>query len=927
MLPTAASGRPRRGLAPYENCPLQFFFGSLLELGAPVGRRDAASAAIFHDVLEAFHDPERNEPQTLERLLELAERAVASERRSSPRAARSASSGACSTGMLARLLRLRGRARPRRRGARGRAALPASSSTPRRSRGYIDRIDRLRRTARLRLVDYKTVEDGDEARTRPSRTSSSPSTRSPAATVPELRALGEVSRARLPLPARPRARARRTRAARRSRRPRRADARAHPRARRRDRRRAVRLLAARPTARGASSSRSARATTARTCRCERSPPSSARSSTRSAAPLRIAAGAGTGKTDTLRRAIVELIEGGARPGEILCLTFTVEATEGDAPPRPRRVRRPHGHRPRRAHRPDLPRVRRLDRPRARAARSGSTATPALLDQRAPVAAHRSRRSTRCASTDLEIGWLPTLRRASCSTCTRRCSGTSSRSTQVRRLVPRARAATTSSRDRARGASARSSAYAERSSASGTRSTSATRSRSPSSCCARGPRCSSGCARASATSSSTSTRTPTSPSASWSSSSAPAPSSSARSATWTRASSAGAARRSTTCSRSRDDFPGARIETLSVELPLRQADPRPRERDHRRVRRRRAGYEREAARAAAPTRRRRRSRRSSRRTSSTRPRRSPSGSPRPARRGSQYAVLVRKRSQFDPIFRALTAARGAGRGRHARRLLDAPGDPRRRRLAARCSPTRATTSRSAGILLGPAYRLGRRDLFFLADHAKDEQRAQRRRRCGDRDVLPYALVDSIVAHEADRRALGRGARARRPASARPGASWPRSPSASRSPTSSARSRASAASPPSSTARRIPRRSSALRHLAKLRDLAQGYQPVAGSADLAGFVALPRLDRGVRPGRGRAARGRGERGPADDDPPREGARVGHRLPPRAGDEHVPDASRRPHDPTTKWQRLPFELRGDRDFVPRRRGSPTATRRSGG
>ena len=44
-------------------------------------------------------------------------------------------------------------------------------------------------------------------------------------------------------------------------------------------------------------------------------------------PLRIAAGAGTGKTDTLRLAIVELIERGVLPGQILCLTFTVEATK------------------------------------------------------------------------------------------------------------------------------------------------------------------------------------------------------------------------------------------------------------------------------------------------------------------------------------------------------------------------------------------------------------------------------------------------------------------------------------------------------------------------------------------------------------------------------------------------------------------------
>ena len=44
-------------------------------------------------------------------------------------------------------------------------------------------------------------------------------------------------------------------------------------------------------------------------------------------PLRIAAGAGTGKTGTLQRAIIERIDSGTAPGEILCLTFTVEATK------------------------------------------------------------------------------------------------------------------------------------------------------------------------------------------------------------------------------------------------------------------------------------------------------------------------------------------------------------------------------------------------------------------------------------------------------------------------------------------------------------------------------------------------------------------------------------------------------------------------
>ncbi len=84
----------------------------------------------------------------------------------------------------------------------------------------------------------------------------------------------------------------------------------------------------RPTARGASSRGSARATTCRTCRCDTPHRrAAAGSSTTSAGPLRIAAGAGTGKTGTLQHAIVERIEAGASPGEILCLTFTVEATK------------------------------------------------------------------------------------------------------------------------------------------------------------------------------------------------------------------------------------------------------------------------------------------------------------------------------------------------------------------------------------------------------------------------------------------------------------------------------------------------------------------------------------------------------------------------------------------------------------------------
>ena len=121
MLPSAGLRTSASRLAPYENCALQFFFGSLVEIG---GTRTTPMrlGGAFHDVLEAFHDPTRQEPQTLERLLELAARAVVrggeaarrwrlEQRRMLER-------------LLRELLRLRGRARSRCRGARGRAALP-----------------------------------------------------------------------------------------------------------------------------------------------------------------------------------------------------------------------------------------------------------------------------------------------------------------------------------------------------------------------------------------------------------------------------------------------------------------------------------------------------------------------------------------------------------------------------------------------------------------------------------------------------------------------------------------------------------------------------------------------------------------------------------------------------------------------------------
>ena len=120
MLPSAGLRTSASRLAPYENCALQFFFGSLVEIG---GTRTTSMqlGGAFHDVLEAFHDPERQEPQTLERLLELAGEQSFEDVK--PRAARG---GAAPRAREAapELLRLRGRAWSRRRSARGRAAFP-----------------------------------------------------------------------------------------------------------------------------------------------------------------------------------------------------------------------------------------------------------------------------------------------------------------------------------------------------------------------------------------------------------------------------------------------------------------------------------------------------------------------------------------------------------------------------------------------------------------------------------------------------------------------------------------------------------------------------------------------------------------------------------------------------------------------------------
>jgi len=151
MLPEGGIWTSATRLAPYENCPLQFFFGSLLEIGR--ARTPAMSlGGIFHDVLEVFHDPKRAEPQTLERLLALAEEHWSNE------GMRPVALAAQNRRLLDTMLRnyfdsevARGRvgdvlAVER----RFRFDLDASKVS-----GYIDRIDRLA-SGRLRLLDYKT---------------------------------------------------------------------------------------------------------------------------------------------------------------------------------------------------------------------------------------------------------------------------------------------------------------------------------------------------------------------------------------------------------------------------------------------------------------------------------------------------------------------------------------------------------------------------------------------------------------------------------------------------------------------------------------------------------------------------------------------------------------------------------------------------
>jgi ATP-dependent DNA helicase UvrD/PcrA len=151
MLPTGGIWTSATRLAPYENCPLQFFFGSLLEIGR--ARTPAMSlGGIFHDVLQAYHDPDGGEPQTLERLLELAEEHWSDE------GMKPAALAFQNRRVLDTMLRnyyeqevVRGRVgEVQAVEKRFRFELDASTVS-----GYIDRIDRLP-SGRLRLLDYKT---------------------------------------------------------------------------------------------------------------------------------------------------------------------------------------------------------------------------------------------------------------------------------------------------------------------------------------------------------------------------------------------------------------------------------------------------------------------------------------------------------------------------------------------------------------------------------------------------------------------------------------------------------------------------------------------------------------------------------------------------------------------------------------------------
>ncbi len=277
---------------------------------------------------------------------------------------------------------------------------------------------------------------------------------------------------------------------------------------------------------------------------------------------------------------------------------------------------------------------------------------------------------------------------------------------------------------------------------------------------------------------------------------------------------------------------------------------------------------------------------------------------------QYAILCRKRRLFDPIYRALVArdvpveVDTLGGFWTRPEILDVsawlhlladPGD----------------NIALARILLAPAYRLSRRDLFFLADHAKGENREQRRSKVGDRSVLRYSLIDAIVAHERipelSDEARGRAGELRR--------IW--------CVLAAAAARVSLADLVGEIARITglaaelegspnPEAGIALHHLAKLRDIAQGYRPVAGSTDLEGFVAyLDSIE------------------DAEDDedelrtPQANAVRLMtiHRAKGLEWDTvfvpglayQIMPSDKGSENPAKCWHRLPFALRGDRNYLP--------------
>jgi DNA helicase-2/ATP-dependent DNA helicase PcrA len=275
--------------------------------------------------------------------------------------------------------------------------------------------------------------------------------------------------------------------------------------------------------------------------------------------------------------------------------------------------------------------------------------------------------------------------------------------------------------------------------------------------------------------------------------------------------------------------------------------------------------------------------------------------------SQYAVLTRRRSEFEPIFRALAA-------RDVPVEVDVLGGFWTRpeiidvvswlRVLAEPGDNLALTR----LLLGPAYRLSRRDLFFLARPARDENR---RLRYGDREVLPYALIDSIVGGETISE-LSAEARERVTLFRR---TW-------RELTQTA-ARVSLADLVGEVTRLTgiatelaaspdPEAEVALRHLSKLRDLAQEYQPVTGGADLPGFVeyldSVEDVDqeedqlRTIREDAVQLLTFHGAKGLEWDCVFLAGIA-----------KQVIPSEKPSESPAEKWWRVPFELRGDREFLP--------------